>query len=54
MGQIVSLGDYQLGNQASTASDWLIAEAGLGLNSYVEYSVEEVDEKAFYAEAQGS
>lgn len=53
MGQIVSLSDYQIGKQASTSSDWLIAEAGLGLDNYSEYPVEQVNEEALYAEAQG-
>ena len=53
MGQVVSLGDYQIGQQASTSSDWLAAEAGLGLNVYSEYPLEHVDEQAVYVEAQG-
>ncbi len=53
MSQIVSLGDYQIGKQASTSSDWLLAEAGMGLNNFNEFPVQQVDEKALYAEAQG-
>ena len=45
--------DYQIGQQASTSSDWLAAEAGLGLNVYSETPLEHIDEQAVYVEAQG-
>ena len=53
MGQITSLGRYQLGEEANSSSDWLMAIQGLGLNQYAQYDVETVDEQAVYVQAQG-
>lgn len=54
MDQVVSLGQYQSGQDASTHSSWDSAASGLGLNQYANSGTREVDERAAYIQYQAN